>query len=121
MRSKKVLAESDFFTLSQRIKNVILKTLSGIGANVLDLTEDDLKAEHHADKKIFEALRDFFDSLHIEANVFIESHAPILYSENPKTSIFIDPIDGSLNRDLAVGDPAIAIAYTLKQGHCLCL
>jgi fructose-1,6-bisphosphatase/inositol monophosphatase family enzyme len=99
------------FSLSQDIQRIILNVLKEFPVGRLSLPDGDLKGYHYADKRVYESLAEFFRSRRLPAHIYIESGDPIICRNSPLFCIFIDPIDGSLNRDLGVGDPAIVIVY----------
>lgn len=104
----------DFLDLSIEIKKVILHELSRFPSGNLRLLETqgtDLKGKHQADEQVYHALADFFSLQQLPANIYIESGPPLLCGTEAEFCIYIDPVDGSVNRDLGVGDPGIVIAY----------
>jgi fructose-1,6-bisphosphatase/inositol monophosphatase family enzyme len=104
----------DFLNLSLHIRDVILQELSRFPSGNLRLLETqgtDLKGKHQADEQLYHALVDFFSLQQLPANIYIESGTPLLYGKDAEFCIYIDPVDGSVNRDLGVGDPGIVIAY----------
>jgi fructose-1,6-bisphosphatase/inositol monophosphatase family enzyme len=106
--------DSYFFHLSEKIRKIIMKTLKKHDSNKLKLFDDDLKGEHEADREVYSRLLNFFSKSKIPANVHIEGEESHYYKGNPKFVIMIDPIDGSLNRDLNVGDPGIVVTFSLS-------
>jgi len=113
--SKNVSQPIDTVKLSKDIQKIVLDELATCPVGKLQLPDNDLKGVHDADKKIYECLVSFFHTQQLPANIYIESSEPIFYHDTPEFCIFIDPIDGSLNRDLKVGDPSISIAYAYGQ------
>lgn len=110
----KATIKHDFLSLSLKIKDVILQGLSQFPSGHLQLVETkdtDLKGKHQADERVYHSLTRFFDSQQLPVNVYIESGPPLLYGGEAEFCIYIDPVDGSINRDLGVGDPGIVIAY----------
>ena len=106
--------EYDFLNLSLKIKDVILRELSQFPSGSLQLLETqgaDLKGKHQADEQVYRSLTQFFSSQQLPANIYIESGPPLLCGTEAEFCIFIDPVDGSVNRDFGVGDPGIVIAY----------
>jgi len=111
MKRKVILSQKNLFNLSQKIRDTVLSVLINNRRCIqLNLSETDLKANHFWEDKVYNSLKRFFVSSKIEASIHIEGYPSIL-SSNTRFHIFIDPVDGSLNCDLAVGDPAVVIAY----------
>lgn len=101
----------DFFKLSLKIKDIILNELSKFSSGTLQILDKNLKGKHKADEQVYSSLSKFFNTQNLPADIYIESGEPILCDKRAAFCIFIDPIDGSINRDLNVGDPGIIIAY----------
>jgi len=104
----------DFVHLSHTIRELILRGLSLFPSGSLQLLDTqgaDLKGKHRADEQVYGALAQFFAAHQLPANIYIESGPPLLCGAEAEFCIFIDPVDGSVNRDLGVGDPGIVIAY----------
>ncbi len=106
----------DYLCLCQRVsakvKSGLVKRLSKNGfVGNTTINPSDLKSTHDIDtlavEIITKELRDH------RCNIFMESCEGTTI-EDADFSIFIDPIDGSLNWDRGVGDPCIAIAITEK-------
>jgi len=100
--------------LSLEIKQIVVEELRHFPANGIYLLEsegDNLKGKHHADEQVYLALSKYFAKAHLPADIYIESGAPLHCSGEAEFCVFIDPVDGSLNRDLGVGDPGVIIAY----------
>lgn len=110
-----MLSENYILNLSIKIKNIVLKTLDKFDSDKLQLLSDDLKGKHSCDREVYKRLKDFFLSNMTPANIFIEGEEPILCDRKAGFTVFIDPIDGSINRDLGVGDPGIVVAYSMNN------
>lgn len=94
------------------IIGIINTVLSRYGTFLLNIKDkNDFKSEHIADDEAIKKIKEYFFSNNVQANVFFEGSDPYLCKTHPKIALFIDPIDGSLNRDLGVGDPGIVIAF----------
>jgi fructose-1,6-bisphosphatase/inositol monophosphatase family enzyme len=92
------------------IKKITLSVLSKFKeSKYIDCTGDDLKGEHHADEEVINELQHYFTTENTKYNVFFEGG--IVVQNNASKSLLIDPVDGSINRDLYVGDPGIVVAY----------
>ena len=103
--------------ISSCVKSELKNNLLGSGF-VGDTCEDpnDLKSAHRVDRLAIEAIKG--ELKNYDCNIFIES-APETIKKGAKFSIFIDPIDGSLNWDRGVGDPCIAIAISEKINNIM--
>jgi hypothetical protein len=113
MRTDAVFAY-DFVHLSLTIQAVILRGLAQFPSGSLQLLDTqgtDLKGKHQADEQVYCSLAQFFSAQPLPTNIYIESGPPLLCGSEAEFCIFIDPVDGSVNRDLGVGDPGIVIAY----------
>ena len=66
------------------------------------------KATHKVDKIAADEILDTLQG--VSCQLFLESFQQVSV-ENPDFSIFIDPVDGSVNWDLGIGDPATCIAF----------
>ncbi|MFV2059428.1 MAG: inositol monophosphatase family protein [Gammaproteobacteria bacterium] len=106
------------YSINDAIKNHLYDDVTRFGFT--GETQDDpanLKSTHDIDKITAgiatEILRDH------PCNIFIESVDEIIH-DNPEFSIYIDPIDGSLNWERGVGDPCVVIAISPKPKiNCL--
>ncbi|MFH1856391.1 MAG: hypothetical protein ABH836_04060 [Candidatus Omnitrophota bacterium] len=103
-----------FYELSQGIKNVIVEIIDKYTFCRLDLKKEDLKGKHGIDELLYKAIKKFIIENGVPASVYIETEEPLI-RDKADFSIFIDPVDGSLNRDLGVGDPAIAVTFSFKE------
>jgi fructose-1,6-bisphosphatase/inositol monophosphatase family enzyme len=78
---------------------------------------DDLKSRHKTDDIAINVIRNLVAD--IPCNVYIESW-PAHHHPDAKFSLFIDPIDGSINWDRGIGDPCVALAIAEKvEDVCL--
>lgn len=68
---------------------------------------DDLKSRHKIDDLAINVILNLVAD--IPCHVYIESW-PVRYRADAKFSLFIDPIDGSINWDRGIGDPCVALA-----------
>lgn len=105
-----------FLNLAQSLHKVIVTSLSNRETGCLSLTDpSDLKSEHNVEKHLRDAILNYVQRQDLNINLYIEGHQAILERKQPEMILFIDPVDGSLNRDLQVGDPSIVITYAQKQ------
>lgn len=100
-------------SISSKVKSELVTRLSKTGFIGESISNpDDLKSTHEIDKIAINivqgALKDF------NCNIFMESSGSYV-KEDADFSIFIDPVDGSLNWDKGVGDPCIAVAISDKS------
>lgn len=96
--------------LAQTVRADLVANLRQSGLVGETLTQpDDLKSTHRTDEIATRAVLRVLEPY--PCNIFIESLAPRCRSD-AKFSIFIDPLDGSLNWDRGCGDPCIAIAIS---------
>lgn len=107
----------DYFNLSKKISRAIRKELvnrlSEIGyVGDTNTNPNDLKSTHIVDKIAIKVARDILKAYN--CNVYMESYFQESKGDVDFT-VFIDPIDGSLNWDRGIGDPCIAIAITNKS------
>ena len=98
--------------ISQKVKNSLVQNLSKTGWVGETLAKSsDLKSTHQIDEMairvLLEVLKDY------QCNIYLESE-PVEHKDRADFSIFIDPVDGSLNWERGVGDPCIAIAISEK-------
>ena len=97
--------------LSQAVKKAMLSDLADHHTQGVRSGGESSKAVHAIDEVAYrEALRMLQD---VPCNVYMESFDPHL-SEDAAFSLFIDPVDGSLNWDRGVGDPCFALAISPK-------
>ncbi len=101
----------EFLDLSLKIKDIILRCLEAYSSGQLQIDGADLKAEHKADKQVYSELKSYFSLHDAPVKIFVESHPPIETQSKAEYCVFVDPIDGSINRDLIVGDPGIIVCY----------
>lgn len=98
--------------ISQKVKQALVQNLAATGF-VGETLENphNLKSTHKIDEiatsMILEVLQDY------PCNIYMESSC-IQPKSKANFTIFIDPVDGSLNWDRGVGDPCIAIAISEK-------
>lgn len=100
--------------LSESIKDIVIEVHQQSQSGNLTVKEN-LKGHHSADEIAIERIKKYLAEINIQANIHIEGHEPITQGDNPELSIYIDPIDGSLNRDLRVGNPACVIAMAMNK------
>jgi len=91
----------------------LLERLNKIGytGDVLSNTRD-LKSAHEIDKAAVRAILRLLQDYNV--NLFMEGFKGKM-NEDADFSIFIDPVDGSLNWDRGVGDPCIVTAISSKN------
>jgi fructose-1,6-bisphosphatase/inositol monophosphatase family enzyme len=78
---------------------------------------DDLKSRHKTDDLAINVILNLVAN--IPCHVYIES-SPARYHSAAEFSLFIDPIDGSINWDRGIGDPCVALAIAEKvEDVCL--
>ncbi len=99
--------------MSEKIKDIVTEVHQQFQSG--NLTVKDLKGHHTADEVAIERIKKYLAAINIQANIHIEGHEPITQGNDPELSIYIDPVDGSLNRDLGVGNPACVIAMTMNK------
>ena len=98
--------------ISDRVKSVLIKKLSNTGfIGDTCLNPNDLKSTHAIDESAIEIIMG--ELKNYDCNIFMES-VPTDIKENADFSIYVDPVDGSLNWDRGVGDPCIVIAISQK-------
>jgi len=86
-----------------------LKTIAGGGLDLVDGA--DLKGHHRVDDQLSGAITAWWEASRLPVRLYLEGQAP----QDPPgrtavAALLIDPIDGSINRDLMVGDPGFALA-----------
>lgn len=106
----------DYLSISQQIADQIRKTLIDrlrqtgyIGESILN--PSDLKSVHHIDLITANIAQQYLSKL--PCNVFVESVDDFNNKES-EFSVYIDPVDGSLNWERGIGDPNITIAISNK-------
>lgn len=93
------------------VKKAMLSDLQNNHDSGVRADGESTKAVHAIDEVAYrEALQMLQE---VPCNVYMESFAPHL-SPDAAFSLFIDPVDGSLNWDRGVGDPCFALAITEK-------
>lgn len=97
-------------SLSDGIREVLYAELKRTGFAGWSRRKD-MKGAHKVDRLANELLRSALRSR--PCNLFLESGRPVL-RKGAEFSLFIDPVDGSRNWDLGIGDPAIVIAAAPK-------
>ncbi len=112
----------NYLTLCQSISDAIKTRLyddiisHGFSGESMD-DPSNLKSTHQIDK-ITAAIATELLSKH-NCNIFIESVDSVI-RDDAEFSIYIDPIDGSLNWERGVGDPCVVIAIApIPKIHCL--
>lgn len=98
--------------ISAKIKNALIKELKTTGyIGDTNTNKDDLKSSHKVDAVLVDIIQDILKDKN--CNIFIES-ANFRKKENADFSVFIDPVDGSLNWDRGMGDPCCVVAISEK-------
>lgn len=102
-------------TIGSRVSYCLKQNLSVYGYRGIQ-SEDpqQSKSTHQVDKIAAEAIRKVVQNY--PCRLFMESFAES-YNHNPQFSIFIDPVDGSINWDRGIGDPAICLAISSKTNE----
>lgn len=99
-------------SLAQKVKSALTQELKSKGFfGVENDNPEDVKSTHKADKIAIAILEEELKGL--PCQVFMESYQSELHP-SPEFTLFIDPLDGSLNWDRGVGDAAFALAITEK-------
>lgn len=106
----------NYLELSYSISNAIKEHLyddviqNGFtGESMAD--HSDLKSTHDIDKITAAIASDILSEF--KCNIFIESVKNKIH-DDAEFSVYIDPIDGSLNWERGVGDPCVVIAFSSK-------
>lgn len=91
---------------------LVTETLRNLDEGRLTLVDEtDLKGHHRVDDVLTQALIAWWQRSGLPLRLFMESMPPLDPPEGGAiASLLIDPVDGSLNRDLAVGDPGFVLA-----------
>ncbi len=110
-KKDKVPLDAYYLDLSRKLKDVVSGVLKGFPAAKAVLAEGDSALVREANRKIYDLLSAFFRTASLHAAVYIAGHEPLKLPGEPQFNIFINPVDGLLNRHLGVGDPGIAFAY----------
>lgn len=98
--------------ISKKVKSALVQNLSTTGFVGETLVQgDNLKSTHQIDVTAIDVLVETLKDC--PCNIYVESGL-IEKKQEASFSIFIDPIDGSLNWERGVGDPCIAIAISEK-------
>ena len=104
---------------AQAVKNALVQNLQKTGYRQQRLQQQGhSKATHATDLVAFKALEPLIAQQPCQA--LIEGFEPISHP-NPTFTVFIDPLDGSLNWDRGAGDPAFMLAILPRaqwQGAC---
>jgi hypothetical protein len=79
MKRKDYPSEENLFNLSQKIRDVVLFALNNKKRTQLNLLEDDLKAKHLWEDKVYSFLKRFFVSSKIKANIHIEGYPSLFF------------------------------------------
>lgn len=107
----------DYFDLckniSSRVKSELVNRLSKTGFIGESISNpNSLKSTHEIDNIAIKIIKDVLKDFN--CNIFMES-AVSGVKKDADFSVFIDPVDGSLNWDRGVGDPCIVIAISDKS------
>ncbi|KGF73736.1 hypothetical protein DO97_13105 [Neosynechococcus sphagnicola sy1] len=98
--------------ISQSIKQALIEDLiAPISEGELPPSPANLKSIHKVDHLATKVLLEVLEGFN--CNIYVESHS-LQQHRNAKFSIFVDPVDGSLNWDRRVGDPCIVVAISEK-------
>ncbi len=96
--------------IGTRISEALVAHLAKSGyKGIVSDDDQNSKATHHADKIASKAILEILQNE--PCRLFMESFEHTS-SSNPKFCVFIDPVDGSINWDRGIGDPAVCIAIT---------
>lgn len=106
----------DYLELSRKIGEEVLQKLiqylSDTGyQGIVSENPRESKSTHRVDIIAAETIKKVLEN--VACQLFMESFEEKGMA-NPQFSIFIDPVDGSINWDRGIGDPAICIAITQK-------
>jgi len=109
----------DYFYLckviSEKVKSELVKRLSETGFVGETLSNpNNLKSTHKIDEVAIEIVLEVLQER--KCNIYMESWRAQI-DDQADFSIFIDPIDGSLNWERGIGDPCIVIAVSEKKGE----
>ncbi|MGK7394965.1 MAG: hypothetical protein ACNS62_10345 [Candidatus Cyclobacteriaceae bacterium M3_2C_046] len=75
---------------------------------------NDVKSVHQIDRITGQRIRELLGSY--PCNLYMESFPPLL-KDSAEFTVFIDPVDGSINWDRGIADPCLAIAISDKVNH----
>jgi fructose-1,6-bisphosphatase/inositol monophosphatase family enzyme len=115
------MAKGDYLSLSRQlcgaVKDALLQDIRRYGLRGLRSDNpEDTKATHAVDKIAYEALLPILEK--VPARVYMEGFVFPKRNE-PEFTVFIDPVDGSVNWDRGIGDPCFCLAITEKEGTLL--
>lgn len=100
------------YLISDAIKACLFNDLQQSGFTGENMENpSDLKSTHEIDKKAASIATKLLSKYN--CNVFIES-VENSFDEAAEFSVYIDPVDGSLNWERGVGDPCVVIAISSK-------
>jgi fructose-1,6-bisphosphatase/inositol monophosphatase family enzyme len=94
------------------LEATVVATLGSIADGGLELADGaDLKSHHRVDDQLSGDIIAWWEASRLPVRLYLEGQAP----QDPPgdtavAALLIDPIDGSINRDLMVGDPGFALA-----------
>jgi fructose-1,6-bisphosphatase/inositol monophosphatase family enzyme len=94
------------------LEATVVATLGSIADGGLELADSaDLKSHHRVDDQLSGDITAWWQDSRLPVRLYLEGQAP----QDPPggtavAALLIDPIDGSINRDLMVGDPGFALA-----------
>jgi hypothetical protein len=93
------------------LEATVVATLGSIANDGLELADGaDLKGHHRVDDQLSGDITAWWETSRLPVRLYLEGQAP----QDPPggtavAALLIDPIDGSINRDLMVGDPGFAL------------
>lgn len=100
-------------TLGKALKTFLIAQLKEKGFTGVQAKDAaDTKGTHLVDQQAFSILSELLKDT--PCNIFMEGF-PAQMKPSAAFSIFLDPMDGSINWDKGVGDPCLALAITEKQ------
>ncbi|THB69075.1 MAG: hypothetical protein D6B27_01200 [Gammaproteobacteria bacterium] len=115
METVNEITDEKLYLISESIRQVVIETLSGCDSGRLSIHKGDMKGHHLADQKVYESIKRFAMDKKVASVIFIEGEETIYTGADSNLVLLIDPVDGSVNRDLKVGDPALSIAFSEKR------
>lgn len=96
--------------ISTKISDALISHLAKNGYNgIVSDNAENSKATHQVDKIASEVVINILQD--VPCRIFMESFQYKSHP-NPRFSIFIDPVDGSINWDRGIGDPGVCIAIS---------
>ena len=105
------LQEPDLPALGRRlaagVRARLVRDMSAAAGQETLVDAGDLKSAHRIDVHAADVAREVLRGA--RCNLFIEGEAAVRH-DAPRFCVYIDPIDGSLNWDRGVGDPAVVLA-----------